>query len=97
MFEGTCPACQTANCTLKNTGTSRFIRNPNTLVISLDLYSYQPTGKTSGHAKKNQVTYELQPEGIDISSVSFNHSNYKNKTVYSNFVGSVMHKGSYIH
>jgi len=31
-FEGSCPSCNNESVTLQSTGTSRFIRNPNTLV-----------------------------------------------------------------
>jgi len=66
-------------------------------VISLDLYRYKLIGKNRGITKKcSGRIYELQPEGIDISSASFNHPNFKNKTVYKNFVGAVAHKGNFI-
>jgi len=44
--------------------------------------------------KKDTATnYELQPEGLDITNMSFNQPNLKNKMRYNNFVGAVAHKG----
>jgi len=58
------------------------------------LYDYKPTGKKSGVVKKGaDVSYELQPEGLDISTVTFQH-NPHTKTIYRNFIGAVAYKGT---
>lgn len=61
--------------------------------LTLDFYLF---GKNRLSKVNNMIQFQLQPEGLDISSLCFHSANANNKKIFKNFIGCVAHKGEYI-